>query len=101
MIIIFFFLFLTLSSGKSLDAKSSIVFERIQEPRENVFTLLVPKGLILEGGAIRILYERFGGALNMVDCKFDLAVKSDKSGSVALRWLPEMLCIDTSQAWKS
>jgi hypothetical protein len=77
----------------------AFVFERTPEPNEHAFTLLVPRGWLLEGGAFRILDERYGGALNMTECKFDLAVKSDAAGSVMIRWLPEMLCIDTSQAW--
>ncbi len=92
-------IFLTLCGGKPHDQKSTVVFERRAEPRERAFTLLVPKGWLLEGGAIRILDERFGGAMNMVECKFDLSVKSDKAGTVMIRWLPEMMCIDTSQAW--
>jgi hypothetical protein len=35
----------------------------------------------------------------MVDCKFDLSVKKDLTGSVMIRWLPEMLCIDQKNAW--
>jgi len=84
----------------SAQAKTkAVVFTRMAEPREKAFTLLVPRGWTLEGGAVRILDERFGGALNMAECKFDIAVKSDKHGSAMLRWFPEMICIDTSQAW--
>ncbi len=84
----------------SAQAKAkAVVFTQIAEPREKAFTLLVPRGWTLEGGAIRILDERHGGALNMAECKFDIAVKSDKQGSAMLRWFPEMICIDTSQAW--
>jgi hypothetical protein len=35
----------------------------------------------------------------MVDCKFDMAVKKDPEGSVMIRWLPDILCIDQSKAW--
>jgi hypothetical protein len=35
----------------------------------------------------------------MVECKFDLSVKKDPKGSVMIRWLPEMLCIDQKNAW--
>jgi len=92
-------IFITLCGGKPNESKPTAIFERKFEPREKAFSLLVPKGWFIEGGAIRILDERYGGALNMVDCKFDLAVKSDKAGTVMIRWLPEMLCIDSSQAW--
>jgi len=80
-------------------ASSSAAFQRRNEPREKAFSLLVPRGWLVEGGAIRILDERHGGALNMIDCKFDLAVKNNRQGEVMMRWLPEMLCIDSSQAW--
>lgn len=77
----------------------ALVFERRAEPREKALTLLVPRGWSLEGGAFRILDERHGGALNMTECKFDLAAKSDPAGTVMIRWLPEMLCVDGSRAF--
>jgi hypothetical protein len=75
------------------------IFTRVEEPREKALSFLVPKGWVTEGGAIRILDPAIAGANNMVDCKFDLAVKKDSEGSVMIRWLPEMLCIDQGQAW--
>ena len=74
-------------------------FTRTEEPVEKAFSLLVPKGWITEGGAIRILDPNVAGANNMVDCKFDLTVKKDREGSVMIRWMPEMMCIDQSYAW--
>jgi hypothetical protein len=61
--------------------------------------LLVPKGWIIEGVAIRILSADIAGANNMVDCKFDMAVKKDRQGSVMIRWMPEMMCIDVLNAF--
>ncbi|MBA4322617.1 MAG: hypothetical protein C0408_07355 [Odoribacter sp.] len=75
------------------------MFSRLDEPKEKAFSLLVPRGWILEGGAIRLLDANIAGANNMVECKFDLAVKNDAAGSVMIRWLPEMLCIDQKNAW--
>jgi hypothetical protein len=83
----------------SFGQKNAILFKRVDEPKEKAFSLLVPRGWILEGGAIRLLDPNIAGANNMVECKFDLAVKKDAAGSVMIRWLPEMLCIDQSQAW--
>jgi len=77
----------------------AVYFTRMNEPRENAFSLLVPKGWILEGGAIRILDPNIAGVNNMVDCKFDLAVRKDAQGSVMIRWLPEMMCLDQKFAW--
>ncbi|MBK7712396.1 MAG: hypothetical protein IPJ37_16620 [Bacteroidales bacterium] len=77
----------------------AVYFTRINEPNEKALSLLVPKGWIIGGGAIRILDPNSAGANNMVDCKFDLSVKNDPKGSVMIRWLPEILCIDQSNAW--
>jgi len=74
-------------------------FKRMNEPRENALSLLVPKGWMIDGGAIRLLSDQVAGANNMVDCKFDMAVRSDVAGKVMIRWLPEMLCIDQANAW--
>jgi len=79
--------------------REAVFFTRMNEPAEKAFSLLVPKGWIIDGGAIRILDPNSAGANNMVDCKFDLAVKQDPAGSVMIRWLPEMLCIDQANAW--
>jgi hypothetical protein len=78
---------------------SSISYERKQEPNEKALSLLVPRGWKIEGGAIRLLNENIAGALNMVDCKFDMAVKKDAQGSVMIRWMPEMLCINGANAF--
>jgi len=79
--------------------QKSISFERKKEPKEQAFSLLVPKGWQIEGGAIRILNPDIAGVLNMVECKFDIAVKKDIQGSVMIRWMPEMLCIDRAFAF--
>jgi hypothetical protein len=88
-----------LVSSNVFSQKSSIYFKRMDEPKEKAFSLLVPKDWTIEGGAIRILDPNISGANNMVECKFDMAVKSDPEGSVMIRWLPEMLCIDQRSAW--
>jgi hypothetical protein len=77
----------------------AVYFTRMNEPNEKAFSLLVPKGWIIDGGAIRILDPNSAGANNMTDCKFDLSVKKDPKGSVMIRWLPEILCIDQKNAW--
>ena len=89
-----FFVGLTLTGQNS-----TILFKRIDEPREKALSLLIPGGWTIDGGAIRIMDPNIAGANNMVECKFDLTVKKDISGSVLIRWLPEMLCIDQSMAW--
>ena len=79
--------------------KNGILFKRVNEPKENAFSLLVPKGWIVEGGALRFLDANIAGANNMVECKFDMSVKKDAAGSVMIRWLPDMLCIGQRNAW--
>jgi hypothetical protein len=76
-----------------------LYFRRLEEPREKAFSLLVPSGWTIEGGALRLLSDQIAGASNMIDCKFDMAVKNNLDGSVMIRWLPEMMCIDQSRAF--
>jgi hypothetical protein len=77
----------------------AVYFTRMNEPNEKAFSLLVPKGWIIDGGAIRILDPNSAGANNMADCKFDLSIKKDPKGTVMIWWLPEILCIDQKNAW--
>ena len=76
-----------------------LYFRRLEEPREKAFSLLVPDGWIIEGGAIRLLSDQIAGASNMIDCKFDMAVKNNSNASVMIRWLPEMMCLDQNRAF--
>lgn len=97
--LIIFSILLVLSCLKAFGQKDAILFSRLNEPREKALSLLVPRGWLLDGGAIRLLDPNIAGANNMVECKFDFAVRKDAEGSVMIRWLPEMVCIDQSQAW--
>lgn len=76
-----------------------IYFKRVDEPREKALSLLIPSGWTIDGGAVRIMSDQIAGAANMIDCKFDMAVKNDQTGSVMIRWLPEMMCVDQSRAF--
>jgi hypothetical protein len=96
---LFSLILLIINSVAVCGQQKAILFIRQNEPKEKAFSLLIPRGWTLEGGAIRLLDPNIAGASNMVDCKFDLAVKKDAGGSVMIRWLPEMICIDQSQAW--
>lgn len=80
-------------------SRDVVILERQHEPRERALSLLVPRGWTIEGGALRILNPEVAGVSNMVDCKFDMAIKRDAAGSVMIRWLPEMLCVDLSMAF--
>ena len=94
-----FSVFLMLMNLASYSQKDAVLFSRRDEPKEKAFSLLIPRGWIVEGGAIRFLDPNIAGANNMVECKFDLAIKKDAAGSVMIRWLPEIMCIDQSKAW--
>jgi len=96
---LFFSALLFIVSFSATGQKDALRFNRINEPNEKALSMLVPGGWVIEGGAIRLTDPNIAGASNMVECKFDMAVKKDPAGSVMIRWLPEMLCIDQSQAW--
>lgn len=70
------------------------VFQRLPEPREAAFTILVPKGWQMEGGVLRIDPLAQGGPAQSIGAKVDFAVKNDATGSVMIRWLPDILYYD-------
>jgi len=78
----------SVSAAKNVPA--TIIFHRVAEPKENAFTMLVPKGWLVEGGICRVDPARAGGPGNSVEAKCDIAVKSDRSGTVMLRRLPKI-----------
>jgi hypothetical protein len=71
-----------------------LVFQRKNEPRENAFSLLVPKGWQLQGGIYRIDPLTQGGPSQSIVAKLDFAVKKDDNGSIMIRWLPDILYFD-------
>jgi len=79
---------------KSKSTPSIRVFRRMAEPRENAFTLLVPKGWLMEGGIFRLDPTRAGGPRNAIEAKIDLALKNDASGRVMIRRLPDWYFCD-------
>ncbi len=72
----------------------TMVFQRVQEPRENAFSLLIPKGWLVEGGIIRVDPLAQGGPAQSIAAKLDFAVKKDLAGTVMTRRLPDMLYFD-------
>lgn len=65
-----------------------IVFDRISEPNEKAFTVLVPKGWIVEGGIFNVDPLKANGPGNSIAPKCDFAVKKDREGSVMIRVVP-------------
>jgi len=76
------------------DNNKAIMFNRKNEPNENAFSILVPKGWKIEGGIFRVNPTIQGGPAQSIAAKIDFAVKKDKKGSVMIRWLPDMLYFD-------
>lgn len=76
----------------------TMIFKKTSEPREKAFTLLVPDQWIVEGGIYRIDPTTGGGSGNAMDAKLDISFKKDYSGSVMMRWLPDMNYFDMSMS---
>lgn len=76
-------------------AATTVVFNRMNEPNERAFSLLVPKGWRIEGGISRVNPLTANGSGNAIGAKIDFSVKRDAAGSVMLRWLPSINYADT------
>jgi len=70
------------------------IFERIREPREGAFSMLIPQGWMVEGGVFRVDPTAAGGPAQSIEAKLDMAVKRDAAGTVMSRALPDMRYID-------
>ncbi len=73
---------------------TNIVFERVPEPREKAFTILVPQGWQLEGGMVRPDFRRQWIGPQTIEVKVDLIVKRDDQASVMIRFCPEIKYCD-------
>ena len=78
-----------LKSGKK--SSSGLSFERKNEPKEQAFSILVPKGWKVEGGIYRVNPLQTGGPLNSMEAKCDMTLKSDAKGTVSFRILPDIV----------
>jgi hypothetical protein len=65
-----------------------LVLQRIWEPNERAFTVLVPKGWKTAGGVFNVNPLQMNGPGNSISPKCDFAVKSDDRGTVMMRWMP-------------
>ncbi len=72
----------------------TLIFQRVAEPNENAFTLLVPRGWQTEGGILRIDPLQQGGPSQSIAAKLDFSVKMDSRGTVMARILPDFLFFD-------
>jgi len=92
--LLFLIILFTAFSISCYSQDNTISFTRLAEPKEQAFSLLVPKGWILEGGIFRVNPMSQGGAAQSIAAKCDFSVKSDREGSSLIRWLPDMLYFD-------
>lgn len=72
----------------------TMIFQQVEEPKENAFSLLIPKGWQVEGGIFRMNPMAQGGSAQSIAAKIDFAVKKDHAGTVMTRRLPDMLYFD-------
>ena len=82
------------SSNPDEGAGDTIVFTRVYEPNEKAFSILIPQGWQVAGGIVRVNPLTQGGAAQSIAAKLDFTVKKDDSGTVLIRWLPDMLYFD-------
>jgi len=65
-------------------------FIRTNEPKEQAFSILVPKDWKAEGGIFRVDPLQVGGPLNSIEAKCDLTFKNDNKGTVSFRIFPDV-----------
>lgn len=71
-----------------------MLMEKIHEPVEKAFTILKPKGWLVEGGISRWDPVAMGGAANAIEAKIDFSLKSDPQGTIQIHWLPDIYFAD-------
>lgn len=70
---------------------SGLSFIRMNEPKEQAFSILVPGGWQAEGGIFRVNPLQAGGPLNSIEAKCDLIFKSDANGTIYFRIFPDIV----------
>ena len=75
------FIFLTIwfmvNSNLVAQLPDKLIFEKIYEPNEKAFTILKPKGWLVEGGIVRWDPTASGGAANAIEAKIDFSLKKN------------------------
>ena len=84
------------ASKPKSNVPETMVFTRVNEPKEHAFSILIPKGWHVEGGIFRVNPLTQGGPSQSIVAKLDFTVKKDQSGTVMIRWLPDVLYFDAS-----
>jgi len=65
-----------------------VLFDRVPEPKQNAFTVLVPRGWKIRGGIFYVNPLHVNGPGNAMSPKCDFAVMNDDQGTMMLRWMP-------------
>lgn len=73
--------------------KTEAVFHRNNEPNENAFTFLLPKGWSISGGITRVDPNAAGGSGNAIEAKLYMKV-SAPDNKAEIGWLPDTRFFD-------
>jgi hypothetical protein len=65
-----------------------VLYDRVPEPKQNAFTVLVPRGWKIRGGMFYVNPLQVNGPGNALLPKCDFAVMNDDLGTIMLRWMP-------------
>ena len=76
------------SNVSSTSNPDQVAFDRVWEPNEYAFTVLVPKGWKIRGGIFYVNPLQANGPGNAISPKCDFAVMSDDRGTMMMRWMP-------------
>ncbi len=75
-----------------------LLMNRVEEPNEKAFTVLVPQGWKTAGGIFNVNPLERNGPGNSISPKCDFSVQRDASGSIMVRWLPSWNYADLSRS---
>jgi hypothetical protein len=59
----------------------------VAEPKEQAFTMLVPRGWLVEGGTVRTNQRVAGGTGSSLEATCDITIKHDQQGTIMIRRL--------------
>jgi len=76
------------SAVSGIPNPDQVSFDRVWEPNENAFTVLVPKGWKIRGGIFYVNPLQANGPGNAISPKCEFAVMSDDQGTMMMRWMP-------------
>ena len=76
----------------------TVAFHRVAEPNEQAFSMLIPRGWLVEGGIVRVDPVSTGAAAQAIAAKLNMVIKSDAAGTVMVHLLPGILYVDNRGA---